>query len=74
MTMPAFWLLTMRKIDYTILAHIIRDEIRDAREQRDDYTPIRVDCASRIGRNFASRAHVDRDKFLSECNINGSEK
>lgn len=52
----------MRKIDYSILAEIIRAELHQA-------NAVRADTAKRIALNFAKRAHVNKAEFLAACGI-----
>lgn len=68
----------MRKVDYEILAAAISDEIRSADtwlnatgedESAKTIASARKSCATRIARNFADRASVKRDEFLTACGI-----
>lgn len=60
----------MRKIDYKILADIIRAEILASLEQD---TPAkrsaRAECAVSIAENFAAHAHVNKPEFLRACGL-----
>ncbi|UZZ64574.1 hypothetical protein [Curvibacter phage PCA1] len=52
----------MKKIDYSLLAEIIRAEVVQG-------DALRADTAKRIALNFANRAHVNKSEFLAACGI-----
>lgn len=56
----------MRKADYAALADILALEISTARRIGD--TPA-LAAATRIAKEFAARASVDRSVFLKACGI-----
>ena len=63
----------MRKIDYQILADIIRAQVS---VNNWDSASVRPECAKyadkvlfSVARNFASRASVKREEFLRACGL-----
>lgn len=56
----------MKKIDYTLLAQIIKAQIK--RYEHDLYE-LQREATIQIAINFAKNAHVDADKFLTECGV-----
>lgn len=56
----------MKKIDYTILAQIIRAQIK---KYEHDLYKLQREAIVQIAVNFAKSAHVDTDKFLIECGV-----
>lgn len=67
----------MRKIDYQILADILRQEISEARLVADSSadTGLRIaaqtieTAIANVARKFAKRAAVDEFKFLKACDL-----
>ena len=51
----------MRKIDYTLLAQLVKIETQKG--------GIAAETAERIARNFAQRAHVEKGSFLLACGL-----
>lgn len=51
----------MKKVDYSLLAYLVKIEIVKG--------GIFAQTAERIARNFAQRAHVNGALFLIECGI-----
>jgi hypothetical protein len=56
----------MKKIDYTIFAQIIKAQIK---KYEHDFYKLQREATIQIAINFSKRAHVDSDKFLTECGI-----
>jgi hypothetical protein len=56
----------MKKIDYTLLAQIIKAQIK---KYDHDLYKLQRESTIQIAINFAKSAHVDGDKFLTECGV-----
>ena len=56
----------MKKIDYTILAQIIKAQIK---KYDHDLYKLQRETTIQIAIDFSKRAHVDAAKFLTECGI-----
>lgn len=56
----------MKKIDYTILAQIINAQIK---KYEHDLYKLQREATIQIAVEFSRRAHVDTDKFLTECGV-----
>ena len=67
----------MRKIDYVILADILRQEISEARIEADSHTDDGLRIAAQtaenvlanVARKFAKGAAVDKVNFLKACGL-----
>ena len=59
----------MRKIDYSTLAHIIRDEVRIYSNLENATAFARVATAIKIAARFSNRASVNKVEFLAACGI-----
>lgn len=56
----------MKKIDYTLLAQLIRAQIK---KYDHDLYKLQREASVQLAVNFAKSAHVDADKFLIECGV-----
>jgi hypothetical protein len=56
----------MKKIDYQLLAQIIKAQIK--KYEHDSYK-LQRQATAQIAVNFAKSGHVDVNKFLTECGI-----
>lgn len=56
----------MKKIDYTLLAQIIKAQIK--KYDNDPYK-LQREATIQMAVNFVKAAHVDADKFLTECGV-----
>ena len=63
----------MRKIDYVILADILREEISEARTAADSGLRITAqtmeNVLAKVSRKFAEGAAVDKVNFLKACGL-----